>query len=316
MNKIFTLKNYKVASLIFAFLFFFLGIFKVNDIAKFSIEALPRLNIAAIIIGIVFLIISIITFFELDMFYLNTIKIKNLKNDGICVQIDRASIMIHFCKIEEIEKKPDSVVVLPANEYFDDECINDKRSSLGAYIDKYFKNQISEFQKAVSHELTEKMIPITQQVKKEGEPLQSSYGIGTSILLTKPINTEERVMLISVTEQRAGQGLYSNISFVYKAVNGIYKKVTDNRIGNIYVPLLGSGHGGLNKRIALLSLVTAFAELIKKDGGSKIQTLNIVIFKSGKKVDIKKRIVRKIIKFGIGLAIAKDSDRIVTDEEN
>lgn len=318
MEKIFTLKNYKIASLIFAFLFLFFGIFKVNDIAKFSIEALPTPNVPALIIGTVLLAMSIIIYFEvgIDIFNLNTVKIRNLKNDILSVKIERACINIHFCKIEEVEKIDDAVVVLPANEYFDDDCIKDKKSSLGAYVDKYFKNQISEFQKVVSNELSAKNVPATEKYKKEGEEPQNSYGIGTCVLLEKPINTSEKVLLVSVTEQRAGLGLYSNISFVYKAVNSIYKKATDNRIRNIYVPLLGSGHGGLNKRIALLSLVTAFAELIEKDRGNKIQTLNIVVYNSGKHIDIERKIVRKILKFGVGLAIAKDNGRNPLEEES
>ena len=318
MEKIFTLKNYKIASLIFAFLFLFFSIFKVNDITKFSIEALPTPNVPALIIGIVLLAISIIIYFEvgIDIFNLNTVKIKSLKNDGISVKIERACIIIHFCKIEEVEKKDEAVVVLPANEYFDDECIKDKKSSLGAYIDKYFKNQISDFQEAVSTELSNKNVPCTVQNKKEEEKPQNSYGIGTCVLLKNPIKTSETVLLVSVTEQRAGLGLYSNISFVYKAVNGIYKKATDNRIRNIYIPLLGSGHGGLNKRIALLSLVTAFAELMEKDRGNKIQTLNIVIYKSGKDIDIERKIVKKILKFGVGLAIAKDNAKSLPTNES
>jgi O-acetyl-ADP-ribose deacetylase (regulator of RNase III) len=318
MDKIFTLKNYKIVSLILAFLFLFFGIFKVIDITKFSIEALPTPNIPALIIGIVFLAVSIIIYFEvgIDIFNLNTIKIKSLKSDGLSVKIERACINILFCKIEEVEKKDDAVVVLPANEYFDDECIKDQKSSLGAYVDKHFKNQISEFQKIVADELSRKNVPMTEQNKKDGEGLQNSYGIGTCVLLEKPINTSEKVLLVSVTEQRAGLGLYSNISFVYKAVSGVYKKATDNRIRNIYVPLLGSGHGGLNKRIALLSLVTAFTELMEKDRGNKIQTLNIVIYKNGKDIDIERKIVRKILKFGVGLAVAKDNVRNSSTNEN
>src|SRR5688572_27314780 len=141
MDKIFTLKNYKIASLIFAFLFLFFGIFKVNDFTKFSIEALPTPIIPALIIGVVLLALSIIIYFEvgIDIFNLNTVKIKSLKNESLLVKINRACIIVHFCKIEEVEKKEDAVIVLPANEYFDDECIKDKKSSLGAYVDKYFK---------------------------------------------------------------------------------------------------------------------------------------------------------------------------------
>lgn len=318
MDKIFTLKNYKIASLIFAFLFLFFGTFKVVDITKFSVEALPAPNAPALIIGIILLAVSIIIYFEvgIDIFNLNKVKIISIKNDVLSVKIERACINIHFCKIEDVEKKDDTVVVLPANEYFDDECIKDKKSSLGAYVDKYFKNQIPEFQRIVAEELSNKNVPMTKQNKKDGEEHQNSYGIGACVLLESPINSSEKVLLVSVTEQRAGLGLYSNISFVYKAVNAIYKKATDNRIRNIYVPLLGSGHGGLNKRIALLSLVTAFAELIEKDRGNKIQTLNIVVYKNAKDIDIEKKIVRKILKFGVGLAVAKDNARNSRIEES
>lgn len=314
MDKIFTLKNYKIASLIFSFLFLFFGIFKVNDASKFLIDIRQNVSIPALIIGSVFLVISVVIYFELgvDLFNLNAVKIKCLKNDGLCVQIERSCIFVHFNRLEEVDKKSDVVVVLPANEYFDDECIRDKKSSLGAYIDKNFKNQIDEFQKSVRHVLAEKSFPSTLQKKKEDETLQNSYGVGTCLLLTKPINSSENILLVSVTEQRAGLGLYSNISFVYKAVNEIYKKVVDNRIRDVYIPLLGSGHGGLNKRVAFLALVTAFAELMKKDG--KINSLNIVVYKNGKDINISRRIVRKILKFGVGLAISKESGSVLSTD--
>lgn len=307
MDKIFTLKNYKIASLLFSFLFLFLGIFKVNDATKFLIDVRQSPSILAVIIGSVFLIISVIIYFELgiDLFNLNAVKIKRLKNDSLCVQVERSCILVHFNKLEEIDKKSDVVVVLPANEYFDDECIRDKKSSLGAYIDKNFKNQIDEFQKTVRDVLAEKSFPCVLQKKKGDEVFQNSYGVGTCLFLTRPIKSSENILLVSVTEQRAGLGLYSNIAFVYKAVNEIYKKVVDNRIRDVYIPLLGSGHGGLNKRVAFLTLVTAFAELMKKDG--KINSLNIVVYKNGKDIDISRRIVRKILKFGVGLAISKEN---------
>jgi len=309
MNKIFLIKSYKVACIIFAFLLIFFGIFKVNDITKLSIEILDKPHFIAIIFGIIFLIISIVVYFEdgINIFNLNKIKIKNLKNNTLSVKVEKANIIIHFSKIEDLEMNDEAVVVLPANEYFDDDCIKDKKSSLGAFVDKYFKNQISQFQDIVSKELSDKKIPTTPQIKKEGENNQNSYGIGTGVLLVKPINTSKIILLVSVTEQRAGLGLYSNISFVYKAVNCVYRKASDNRIDTIYIPLLGSGHGGLNKQIALLSLVTAFSELFEKDKGNKIKNLNIVIHCNGKHNDIDKKNVKKILKFGVGLAIAKDN---------
>jgi hypothetical protein len=169
MDKIFTLKNYKIASLLFSFLFLFFGIFKVHDASKFLIDVRQDPSISALTIGIIFLIISVVIYFELgiDLFNLNAVRIKSIKNDSLCVQIERSCILVHFNRLEEIEKKSDVVVVLPANEYFDDECISDKKSSLGAYIDKNFKNQIDEFQKTVRSILTEKPYPNTLQKKRK-----------------------------------------------------------------------------------------------------------------------------------------------------
>jgi hypothetical protein len=308
MDKIFTLKNYKIASLIFAFLFLFFGVFKVNDISKFSMEVLLHPSIVSLTIGFIFLIISIALYLEIgiDLFSLNRVHIKRLKDDSLCTRIGKTNLIVHFDKLQEISKKENSVVVLPANEYFDDECINDRKSSLGAYIDKYFRNHLNEFQNLVSLKLTQNCYVSNLHKKKEDENEQKSYGIGACVFLDKPLNTSEKILLVSVTEQRAGIGLYSNISFVYKAVNEIYKKVVDNRIKNIYIPLLGSGHGGLNKRVALLNLVTAFTEPIIKANTDKIENINIVIYKDGDKIDIMKNIVKKIIKFGVGLAVSTE----------
>ena len=60
MDKILTLKNYKIASLLFAFLFLFYGIFQVNDATKFSSEVRSTPSLLAVSVGIIFLIVSIL----------------------------------------------------------------------------------------------------------------------------------------------------------------------------------------------------------------------------------------------------------------
>jgi len=308
MDKVFTLKNYKIASLIFAFLFLFFGIFKVNDLSKFAIEVLPHPYLISVIIGALFLMISLILYFEIgiDLFSLHRIRISKIKNESIYTEIGKTNLIIRFDKLENVVKKENSVVVLPANEYFDDECIKDSKSALGAYLDKYFRNNLDQFQKLVNDKLAQSCSECTLQKKKEDDGEQKSYGIGCCVFLDKPLNSAEKILLVAVTEQRAGLGLYSNISFVYKAVNEIYRKIIDHRIKNVYIPLLGSGHGGLNKRIALLTLITAFTELLKKDNGDKIDSLKIVIYKNDKVQDISNRTARKILSFGVGLATSKD----------
>lgn len=317
MEKIFNLKNYKIASLVFAFLFLFGGVFKINDITKLSIEPYEHPYILSIIIGGVFLIISLILYFEIgiDLFSLNKIKISKNKDGSLCTKIGKTKLIIHFDKLQEIQKDEDSVVILPANEYFDDECISDRKSALGAYVDKFFRNKLVEFQSAVRSKLAlPNRYEVTLRKKQKDKPEQKSYGIGSSVFLDKALNTSERILLVSVTEQREGMGLYSNIGFIFKAVNEIHREIADNRINNIYIPLLGSGHGGLNKRIALLILITAFSEILSKDHCDKLDTLNIVIYKDDNRQDISNKVVKKIISVGVGLAISKEGNEAVKEK--
>lgn len=44
-------------------------------------------------------------------------------------------------------------VVLPANTSFDDECIRDKRSALGAVFQKHFPNSIEQVQQLIKEKL-------------------------------------------------------------------------------------------------------------------------------------------------------------------
>ncbi len=169
------------------------------------------------------------------------------------------------------------------------------------------KNEsIEDFKKLVKSKLDAKYNDeIVLRKKQKDTPPEKSYGIGACIFLDNPINTTERILLVSVTEQREGEGLYSYIAFIFKAVNNIHEEIADHRINNIYIPLLGSGHGGLKKSIALLTLITAFSEILMKDHCDRLKTLNIVIYKDGNKQDISNNEVKKILNFGVGLAISK-----------
>lgn len=288
------------------------GLFDVQDITKFQVtihSTFPSSSIIAIGIGIILILIGIsifiITYFDLGLGIFNSIKIKiEITNGKYTTNIDRTKLIIHFGKIEEIEKtEGNSVVILPANEFFDDECIHDKDSSLGAYIQKYYKNQEKEIQKLVLSSLDSQNLPKILVEKEKGKQ-KESYGIGTSVFLDNPLNTKEKIILVSVTEKRAGKSLYSNISFIFNAINKVCSIISDKRINSIYIPLLGSGHGGVRKEVALFSLILAFTENIKKGFGSNINSINIVIFQkeAKSKPEIRKNIAKKIIKFAIQIA--------------
>ena len=64
---------------------------------------------------------------------------------------------IDFGRLETAaDSGADSLVVLPANEFFDDECIRDTRSALGAFVATHFPGRVDEFEQLVQRGLANK----------------------------------------------------------------------------------------------------------------------------------------------------------------
>jgi hypothetical protein len=54
---------------------------------------------------------------------------------------------------------------------------------------------------------------------------------------------------------------------------------TNHRLTRLYVPLLGSGHGGMKEEVSLVCMLLAFGELHRKSA-YKIKELTVVVFRS------------------------------------
>src|SRR5262249_2425296 len=55
----------------------------------------------------------------------------------------RSELMLKFGRIEDCQCDGlGSVIALPANEFFDDECVTDSRSALGSFVLHHFDNQV------------------------------------------------------------------------------------------------------------------------------------------------------------------------------
>jgi hypothetical protein len=74
-------------------------------------------------------------------------------------------------------------VALPANEYFDDECISDLNSSLGAFIQHHFKDRVDDLIQEVQNKLID--VP-SQRVPRAERRIGESYGIGEVVFLNIP----------------------------------------------------------------------------------------------------------------------------------
>ena len=192
------------------------------------------------------------------------------------------------------------MVVLPANEYFDDECIHDSKSSLGAYVQSVFPNQANEVQKLIKENLASIE---SMDVEKELGITQASYGVGSGVLLNAPLHSKQPILFLSVTTKRTGEGLRAEMSHIFEAVKKIQEVAADNRVDTVCIPIMGTGHGGLPKEVGLFSLVLAICDGISKPSGHHLKQYNIVIYQANpkEKPSISVSASKRILKTAIGL---------------
>ena len=275
-------QRFPVVILILGVFLIVAAFFKVEDITKLQISAYPVPIYSVFVCGVI-LVISSIVFFVFTDTSLNLkigSKIEDTK-DGFTLRIGRADLNIHFGRIEGCDSSdPACAIVLPANEFFDDECISDKKSAMGAYIQSAFPEKTREIQALVYERLTDVLV---ENVEKEPGRIYKSYGIAKCVYLDRPLSSNRKIILVSVTTKRAGQGLRAEAHFLFLAIKAIHQVMVDHRLNQIYLPLLGSGHGGLRNEVALLYLVLGIAELLHSPSGHHLRSINIVIFQSAEK---------------------------------
>ena len=197
--------------------------------------------------------------------------------NGYSVRLGRMTINVIMGRIEDINCSDHaSMVALPANEFFDDECIHDPQSSLGAFMQHYFKGKIPDIQGLVKHALAHE--PTTEAKKGPGK-LASSYGVGTCAFLDDPLSSGLRIAMVSVTTHRADEGLRADAAYLFAAAASLQRAMANHRLTRLYIPVLGSGNGGLKAEVSLLCMLIAFGELHRRSAHN-LKEINIVVFRA------------------------------------
>lgn len=206
------------------------------------------------------------------------------EKDGVLwTAVGGCDIRVTYGRIEEYSHKADQVVVLPCNEYFDDRCVDDRRSALGAYSNRAFDGRVNEFVSLLKNECSKKWGSGTQQQKTDRE-LAESFGAGRCLLLVKPLGHSVPIALLSTTTQRAGEGLSSQISYLFKGMHELVKCLADERINEVVMPLLGTGHGRIDPALALVGLLIAVAEAARYgQGGQRLRKVTIVVLEDAER---------------------------------
>jgi hypothetical protein len=204
---------------------------------------------------------------------------------------NKADITISFGRIEDFTPDdPSSVVALPANEFFDDACITDWASALGAFVKRHFSDRIDHFKTLVAKQRSQ-LAPTF--VEREEGLYQESYGVGATIRLSPWPQSESSVLLCAVTRKRSGEGIKAEPTYIFAGVQSICRIMNDNKLTQLHVPLLGSGHGDMSSEAALLCLLLAVVTM------PDILHTNIVIFRKtpDSPPEIAPAVARKLLAF-------------------
>jgi hypothetical protein len=210
-------------------------------------------------------------------------------------------INIVFGRIEAIEiDTQESLIILPSNEFFDAECINDRKSALGAFVQTRYPNLTLDIQKLIERELEKKDC---EDVEKEAEIFRKSYGVGTCIFLDEPPLNGQKILFVSVATKRAKEGLRAEMSYIFQAVKEIHGIAADKKLNSVYIPLIGSGHGGLRKEVALFGMLLAVCDSLTRQSGYKFKSFNIIIYQASKnhKPDVPPEVAKRLLRATISM---------------
>lgn len=258
-------------------IFIFLSMFSVKDLSKLEVSFISPIKIAPLLVGIVFIILSIIwhlaPYLTVPLSWTALNKIRKTSK-GFQTTIARATIEIYFGQIQDFDTTGSTALVaLPANDLFDDECIEDPRSALGAFVNTIFPNQV--------HQIC--------SLAKERLPSSHSshngihrYDIGSTIYFERPLLKDIRLAFLAVTTVRENEGIKCEAPDIFRAIKGLHRLMNSQRLDTVVLPVIGSGHGGLRPPVSLICMLIAFAECLKEPSGHHITSIRIVVYQKDK----------------------------------
>jgi hypothetical protein len=186
---------------------------------------------------------------------------------GMEIKRDDLKIIIKKGEIQSIhDTTRNSAIVLPANTTFIDTCASDARSAMGAFFTTHFPEEIGQ----LPSELRKFLDSIGIQAENDAQ-----YPTGTTVLLPDRFAKPARIIITASTIRTPGSGIVSNPQIICKCIDEILKATADQRIDTLYLPILGSGHGGVDCGLALLFLL--FAVLHSSKTYHHIKVVHIVV---------------------------------------
>lgn len=256
---------------IFSFILIILSFLKI-EVAEWKLKSLSTQNPNFILLSIGIVVLAIVMISHL--FEFRKIKIKRLlkkAEKGFKIAIGSCHLNINFDDIKNVKcSDAQSAIILPMNDTFDDECINDPKSSLGAFIQENFPKGIKEIQGLIANELKDTSYETLDSIK--------IYPLNTVIYLDGPLGSKQHIILVSVTTKRKNEGIKSDPSYIANGILEVFKFSADKKMTKLYMPVLGAGHGGVDFSVALYSLLLEVIYNLKYNKFHHVKEMNIIIY--------------------------------------
>ena len=160
--------------------------------------------------------------------------------------------------IEEIQNiatvNQDAAIVLPTNTAFVDDCAADSRTAIGAFFMSRFPSGIASLPALLLDLLAE---------QGQHPDANNQFAAGTTVVLPDEFARPAKVVITASTIRGPGVGITSSPQVICSCVECILRETADHCLDTIYLPLLGSGHGGVEKGAALLILALCLLHFAK-----------------------------------------------------
>ncbi len=204
----------------------------------------------------------------------NWIKERIDREKHIKIRYNTLNVNFLYNQIQKIsfnEEAVDIAVVLPVNNSFKDDCVYDEKSATGAYCLRYYHPKKDKIFSDIDQVLK------AENVKKCYDDL---YPPATAIFLPDEYNVPVKCILVASTIRTEQKGIFTHPFIICESIRNIFKITANKKIKTIYIPILGSGHGGLDFNDSLLLMIISFKFYSKKY--HHIKCVNLVINKKDK----------------------------------
>ena len=216
------------------------------------------------IAGLLLVALSLICFYSSKMISPRT---RLDYNKGTDIKHGGLSIHIKAGEIQSIDNASRTcAVVLPVNTTFVDDCATDKRTATGAFFLERFPEEIAGLPKLFATVLAEQGF----RASSGGQ-----FSPGTTIVLPERFAKPAKVVITASTVRAPGTGITSSPHIICTSLEGIFRCTADQRVDTVILPILGSGHGGVDRGLALLLMILAALHFSKVY--HHIRHINIVV---------------------------------------